>query len=260
MKIYRNSKGSIYKLLFFLLLFLNGCIGLFIVIKYPRVLSIFEKKVESFFETNTIPVGNYLNGIDVSEYQGIINWKTVFKSESNDSIAFVFIRATAGKNHRDRFFTSNYREVKKANIRAGAYHYYRPNESSTDQAQFFIKNVKLSPGDLPPILDIEKTSDVQSVSKLKEGIKNWLTIIENHYGVQPILYTYSNFYNSYLKNDFSNYTLWIANYNSVDNPLPSSNWQFWQYSEQGAIQGIKGPVDLNVFKNDNINLESLLLK
>ena len=54
--------------------------------------------------------------------------------------------------------------------------------------------------------------------------------------------------------------LWIANYNSVNNPLPSSNWQFWQYSEQGVIQGIKGPVDLNVFKNDNVNLESLLLK
>ena len=256
----RIAKGNVYKLLFFLLLFLNVLLGVYVVLKYPRFFHVFERKMESFFESPQLPIGNYLQGIDVSEYQGVVNWNVVFKKQNSDSISFVFLRATAGKNHRDRFFTSNYREVKKTAIPMGAYHYYRPNESSKEQAEFYIKNVKLSSGDFPPILDIEKTSDVQSVEKLKKGIKNWLSIIEGHYGVKPILYTYSHFYKSYLKDDFSDYTLWIANYNTVKNPLPSSNWQFWQYSEEGSVNGIKGPVDLNVFRVGDRRLESFLLK
>ena len=256
----RLSKKNIYKYLFFTLVLLNISFVVYLAVKHPRFHVFFERQIETIFDSQKPPIGNYLKGIDVSEYQGIINWRKVKSNQKIDSLSFVVIRGTAGKNHRDRFFKSNYREAKKIDIPVGVYHYYRPNESSKEQAEYFIKNIKLSPGDLPPILDIEKISNVQSISKLKIGIKNWLEIIEEHYGVKPILYTYTYFYNTYLLDDFSEYKLWIANYSNVKNPLANKKWSFWQYSEKGRVGGIKGPVDLNVYKGNKQQLKEMLLK
>ena len=194
----RSSKKNIYKYLFFLLLILNLSVYVYLAIKHPRFHVFFQRQIENIFESQNPPIGDYLKGIDVSEYQGIINWKTIKNNQKTDSLSFIVLRGTAGRNHRDRFYKSNYREAKKIGVPVGVYHYYRPNESSEEQANYFIQNIKLSAGDLPPILDIEKISDVQSMSKLKKGIKNWLDIIEQHYGVKPILYTYTYFYNTYL--------------------------------------------------------------
>ena len=256
----RRSEKGIYKYFFFGLLFLNVVIAIFLCYKYPRVFNVFQNQIDNLIENYQNFEGDYLKGIDVSEYQGIINWNQIKKAQASDSLSFVVLRATAGKDHRDRYFTSNYREAKKLNIPVGVYHYYRPNESSEQQAEFFIDNVKLSSGDLPPILDIENTSDVQSIDKLKKGVANWLKIIEAHYGVEPILYSYSYFYKTYLNEDFSAYKLWIANYSNVKDPLPSKKWMFWQFSEKGRVKGIKGPVDLDVFKGEPKELKSILLK
>ena len=256
----RLSKKNIYKYLFFILVLLNISFFVYLAVKHPRFYVFFEKQIEIIFDNQKAPIGNYLRGIDVSEYQGIINWGKLKSNQKKDSLSFLVVRGTAGKNHRDRFFKSNYREAKKIGIPIGVYHYYRPNERSKEQADYYIQNIKLSPGDLPPILDIEKISNVQSISKLKKGIKNWLEIIEDHYGVKPILYTYTYFYNTYLGDDFSNYKLWIANYSNVNAPLPNNNWIIWQYSEKGRVEGIKGPVDLNVFKGTQQELKNILLK
>ena len=140
----------------------------------------------------------------------------------------------------------------------GAYHYYCPNISSSVQAKNFIKNVKLQKGDLPPVLDIEKTSSVQSLGQLRKGLKNWIKIIEKHYGVKPIIYTGDSFYLKNLKSDsyFRNCPrLWIANYNNVKRPR--SNWHFWQFSDRARIAGIKGMVDMNVFGGDSLELNLL---
>ena len=256
----RSSKKNIYKYLFFLLLILNLSSYVYLAIKHPRFHVFFQRQIENIFENQNPPIGDYLKGIDVSEYQGIINWKTIKSNQKNDSLSFIVLRGTAGKNHRDRFYKSNYREAKKIGVPVGVYHYYRPNESSEEQANYFIKNIKLSAGDLPPILDIEKISDVQSMSKLKKGVKNWLEIIEQHYGVKPILYTYTYFYNTYLVDDFVDYKLWIANYSNFKTPLGNKNWSFWQYSEKGRVSGVKGPVDLDVFNGTQKDLKAMLLK
>ncbi len=256
----RSSKKNIYKYLFFLLLILNLSVYVYLAIKHPRFHVFFQRQIENIFESQNPPIGDYLKGIDVSEYQGIINWKTIKNNQKNDSLSFIVLRGTAGRNHRDRFYKSNYREAKKIGVPVGVYHYYRPNESSEEQANYFIQNIKLSAGDLPPILDIEKISDVQSMSKLKKGVKNWLEIIEQHYGVKPILYTYTYFYNTYLVDDFNDYKLWIANYSNFKTPISNEKWCFWQYSEKGRVSGIKGPVDLDVFKGSHEDLKLLLLK
>jgi len=257
----RSSKGvNIYKYLFYSLIVVNLCILGYVLYVNPNLRGYFSEKIQDVIGFKDAPDGNFLYGIDVSEYQGVINWNQLEDLENGEKTSFVIIRSTAGINHRDRYFTSNWREAKKKGIIRGAYHYYRPNENGSQQAEFFIKNVKLSPGDLPPIIDIEKLSDIQSVNSLIEGVSTWINKVEEHYGVQPIIYSGAYFYKKYLIGKFSKNILWVANYNKIKNPLVEFPWSFWQYTDKGNIIGIKGPVDMNVFKGDEVNLIKLLLK
>ena len=184
-------------------------------------------------------------GIDVSQYQGTIQWDEVAVVENNFPIKFVFIRATVGKNKVDNNFETNWKASKKTFIR-GAYHYYRPNENSLDQAENFIKNVKLSKGDLPPVLDIEAMPKNQTIDSLKVGLKRWLEKVDAHYHVKPIIYTNEKFYEAFLKEEFSDYRFWIANYNFFVETM-QDDWLFWQFTEKATIPGINGNVDVNIY-------------
>ena len=151
-------------------------------------------------------------GIDVSQYQGTIDWSELKKVDGNFVVDFVIVRSTAGKDKVDEKFNYNWKNTKGKYIR-GAYHYSRPNENSLLQAENFIKTVKLSKGDLPPILDIEKLPKTQSIDSLKVGLRRWLLKVEQHYKVKPIIYSGESYYTDFLKEEFSDYTFWIANYN-----------------------------------------------
>lgn len=185
-------------------------------------------------------------GIDVSQYQGVIDWTETKKTQEKFPLCFVFIRATAGNNKIDHKFKKNWTEAKKNNYICGAYHYYRPNENSIEQANNFIKTVKLRKGDLPPVLDIEQLPDNQSMENLKKGLQKWLDKVENHYGIQPIIYSSEKYYEDFLKKEFSNYTFWVANYNNWVQTM-DEDWTFWQFTEKAAIPGISEKVDLNVY-------------
>ncbi len=185
-------------------------------------------------------------GIDVSQYQGKIDWDNVKNIENTFPIGFVFIRATVGKDKLDSQFEKNWLGAKKNGITRGAYHYYRPNENSLEQAELFIKNVKLQKGDLPPVLDIERLPENQSIDSLKVGLRRWLKKIDAHYKVKPIIYTGEHYYQDFLKNEFTGYTFWIANYNFFVEDM-KEDWLFWQFTEKSSIQGIKGNVDVNIY-------------
>lgn len=197
-------------------------------------------------------------GIDISEYQGTILWDSVRAVELDFPIRFVFVRATVGMDRADKKFAENWNALQNRSYIRGAYHYYRPNENSTQQAALFIKNVILKKGDFPPILDIEQLPKKQSVAQLKVGLRNWLQIIENQYGVKPIIYSGERFYKDFLKDDFPEYTFWIANYNFFVENL-KSDWRFWQFTEKGAATGITGDVDINIFNGTEAELQSMTL-
>ncbi|GAA4831814.1 glycoside hydrolase family 25 protein [Algivirga pacifica] len=198
----------------------------------------------------------YTFGIDVSHYQGTIDWSRVKEAQQiNVPIQYAFIRATMGGD-KDANFRRNWRQIRKSSLLRGAYHYYRPDENSLLQAESFIQQVQGfdKTKDLPPVLDIEARPTVQSMDNLRKGLKRWLQKVEQHYGVKPIIYTGDKFYNSHLKDyGFDQYPLWIANYNYIDEPYAHS-WSFWQFSEKGKVKGITEFVDLNVYKGP---LESL---
>lgn len=198
-------------------------------------------------------------GFDVSQYQGRIEWKDIEKVQDSFLLDFVFVRATAGRNVKDRKFDRNWRQSKRQNFIRGAYHYYRPNENSIRQAENFISTVRLEKGDLPPVLDIEALPGIQSIDSLKLGLKRWLDRVEVHYGMKPIIYTSNSFYNDYLYEDFEEYTCWIANYNFYVETI-DRDWHFWQFTEKAFINGIDEMVDLNIYNGTKSELANLLKK
>ncbi len=193
--------------------------------------------------------GNKATGFDVSEYQEDIEWKEVKTLDDDYELSFVFIRATVGKDRLDKKFNENWRKAKENHFIRGAYHYYRPDENSLEQAELFIKTVQLQKGDLPPVLDIERLSENQSMERLKIGLKRWLTMVEAHYKIKPIIYTGERYYDDFLKKEFSDYLFWIANYNFYREKM-DEDWLFWQFTEKASISGIKGNVDVNIFNGD----------
>lgn len=188
-------------------------------------------------------------GLDISEYQGDVNWQKMDSLENKYPVHFVFIRATVGDDRQDKRFDDNWLGAKKNKFIRGAYHYYRPNENSLEQAALFIKTVSLKKGDLPPVLDIEKLPKNQSLEQLKVGLKRWLKAVETHYKVKPIIYTGEKYYEDFLKEEFGDYLFWIANYNFYREEI-QEDWLFWQFTEKASIGGIKGTVDVNIYNGD----------
>jgi lysozyme len=198
-------------------------------------------------------------GLDVSEYQGEIRWLDVDTLEQKYPLHFVFVRATVGRDRIDRQFDQNWLGAKANKMIRGAYHYYRPNENSVEQAALFIRTVKLEKGDLPPVLDIEKLPKNQSIDSLKIGLKRWLKIVEAHYKVRPIIYTGEKYYDDFLKEEFSDYLFWIANYNFYREKI-GNDWLFWQFTEKASIPGIKGNVDINIYNGDLQQLQFITIE
>jgi lysozyme len=197
--------------------------------------------------------GEYeLHGIDVSRHQRNIDWEAVSKMKHKDiSIQFAFIKASEGRTVTDDYFAENWKECKEAGIMRGAYHFYRPHLTAQDQAKLFFRQVpKLEKGDLAPVLDIEVYGKGDR-NTLKKNLKKWLVLVENHYGVTPIIYTNYGFYKHMLMGkEFKKYPLWIAHYRTPDLNQKLSRWHFWQHSDRGRINGIRGGVDFNVFNGD----------
>ncbi|NLI37112.1 MAG: glycoside hydrolase family 25 protein [Bacteroidales bacterium] len=206
-----------------------------------------------------LPRGYEVCGIDISHYQGNINWGKVAKNRYTDiPLQFVFIKATDGNDIVDESYFRNMAQARKYGFIVSAYHYYEPQIDPLQQADFFIHTVKLKKGDLPPVLDVEKSGHLVK-AVFQNDVKQWLKRVESRYGVKPILYTSYKFKLDYLDDDFFNrYPYWIAHY-YVSSIAYKGKWSFWQYTDVGYVPGISGDVDLNVFNGSMDEMVSLLL-
>ena len=158
-----------------------------------------------------VPEG-FAFGIDVSQYNGDIDWaKVASQKKTKDPIKFVIIRSSAGVN-KDRRYEKNYKGAKENGFIVGSYHYYRPNENSAKQFESFKRTLHLEKGDILPVVDIEVPSRVQSMSSLKVGLRKFVNLCEEEYGVKPIIYTKLSMWRDYLQDDFADCQLWVAAY------------------------------------------------
>lgn len=199
--------------------------------------------------------GYEMHGIDVSHYQETIDWDLV----SNQNIHFAFVKASEGESMKDDRFVDNWASLRETNLTPGAYHFFIPSLDATIQAENYIQSVKLDSGDLPPVLDLEVTNDMSS-DEIVSGALIWVGLVEHHYGVRPIIYTSYNYYMQHLIGHFDDYPLWIARYEYSGNLTTDPDWSFWQYSDNGGLEGVDGYVDLNVFYGDSAALAALCIK
>ena len=205
-----------------------------------------------------MPFGYSMHGIDVSHYQGDINWRMLKQTRQGKfPVQFIFMKATEGGDFADDKFVANFDSAKAHGFIRGAYHFYNPKTDANKQADFFIRSVKLESGDLPPVLDIEMKS--KDMKKLQQDLKIWLSKIENQYGVKPIIYASYKFKTKYLNDSiFNTYPYWIAHY-YVDSVRYQGEWKFWQHTDVGTLPGIAEKVDLNVFNGTSAELQKLLI-
>ena len=203
-------------------------------------------------EKTPLLAGYSVHGIDVSAYQGRIDWPEVARNR----VRFAFIKASEGGTLRDPRFARNWREARSAGVLRGAYHYFLPNRDGQLQADLFARIVPLAPGDLPPVLDVE-AANFHDVAILRREVARWLRLIEAHYGVRPILYSNHSFYQRYLAGHFDDYPLWLAHYEVERPTLPRNKWIIWQHSDEAYVPGIRGVVDFNVFQGNFEALEAL---
>lgn len=187
------------------------------------------------------PIGT--EGIDVSLYQGIIDWARVKASGKT----FAFIKTTQGNNITDPKFDMNWSGAKAAGVLRGGYHYYKFGVDPLAQASLFLSKLAADKGELSPVVDVEDTTAPANQTQLKQFIDT----VTAKLGVRPILYTAAWFWNNTLWGGAvpwaKDYALWVAHY-GVDNPTLPTDWTTWkyhQYSNTGTVAGINGSVDLN---------------
>lgn len=199
-----------------------------------------------------------VRGIDVSHFQGKVNWNEVKERGMHFGIA----KATQGIGYTDPEFHNNWEKIKEIGLYRGTYHFYVAADDPIKQAEHFVNMVKsIGAHHLPPALDLEG-SDIGglSVEKYQENVMTWLKHVEENLGMKPMIYTNHPFGNQYLNNEeFSNYHLWIAEYGSREAKIPEAwkgeekSWSGWQFTSHDTLKGVKGNVDESKF------LSSLLI-
>ncbi len=181
----------------------------------------------------------FTEGIDISHYQGSINWDLV----GDEPISYVYIKATEGANYVDSYYEYNRSEARRVGLSVGSYHFYRPNVSPKVQFANMTRIVKADEQDLVPLIDIEFRGK-EPKSRFISDLREFVEMVTEHYGKKPLLYTYHNFYNNHLLGEFGDYQFMIARYQSNEPWLnDGKDYIMWQYSDKGSISGIKGNVD-----------------
>lgn len=209
-------------------------------------------------QATVCPGSSRVYGIDVSYYQGTINWTSV----KNAGKQFAIVRVSDGTGFHDPKFASNWKGAKAAGLAVGAYQFFRPNQDINAQADLMVNElnaVGFGAGDIPPVLDVEVT-DGASASKIMAGINTWIARVKSRTGRLPVLYTSPGFWSG-LGNP-SPTTLpyiWVAHWGVSCPSLPPA-WgrlRFWQYSSKGSVSGISGNVDLDQYNGTLAELRGL---
>lgn len=203
----------------------------------------------------TIADSYVVQGVDVSHYQGEIDWEKM----SAQGVRFAYIKATEGSSYTDEFYIRNLQGAQAAGIAAGAYHFFSFDSPGSGQAAHFIETIGDTATDLIPVIDAEyygnKRKDPPEADAVRAELKDLLQILEEHYGCKPMIYSTQPFYQRFLQGYFDEYPLWIR---AVYLP-PMQDWTVWQYTDLLQPEGVYGDesrVDGDVVKDlDQIRMQ-----
>jgi len=217
-------------------------------------------------------IPSYIDGIDVSSNQGYISWPEVY----NAGYSFAFARASWGDENPptliDDYFETNMVNGHAAGMLIGAYHFAYPEYTDPVSEAHHFLNVAgdyLIEGYLRPVLDLEDDPGFDSYpyrlgkEALSNWVHEWMNTVKNETGIEPIIYTSSDYANNYLNISINQYDLWIAHWTYNPNNPPNTgiweDWDFWQYSDQGSVPGVSGYVDLDLFNGDMSRLNTFMI-
>ena len=194
------------------------------------------------------PSAHQVEGIDVSHYQGSLDWSAE-KAQGR-----LFGVASVGDGlYQDPTFATNWAGMKAAGVIRGAYQYFEPGIDPIQQADILIAKVgKLADGDLPATIDVETTGN-QTAATVAANVGTWLARVEAGTGRRPMIYTGPYFWQDHVASvAFGAYPLWIAGYgvSSPQLPAPWSAFKIWQYSDSG------GALDVDRFQGTLAELEA----
>lgn len=191
-----------------------------------------------------------VKGVDVSSYQGEIDWDVL----ADEKIEFAFIKATEGSTFQDQKFDDNWERAFQTDLKVGAYHFFSYDSPGKTQAENFIRTVPAKEGMLPPVIDIEfygdKKENLPPQDEAHQILGELIEALESHYGQRPIIYATEKSFELYIENAYDDYPIWIRNVASAPNKPEDGKWTFWQYTDKEKLKGYHGKepcIDMNVF-------------
>jgi len=211
----------------------------------------------------TVRASTNPSGIDVSHWQGPIDWSAV----AADGVDFAIMKATESTTYTDPMFKTNRTNAQLAGVTVGMYHVASPSKSTDDaraEADRFLRIAKPDVGNVIPTLDIE-IANVPSGMKpavLEAWVRAWLNRVTSKLGVRPMIYGSQHLFEQLLGNStwFADhgFPLWFAwPRKNLPSPLPANDWQgqrwtFWQWTWTGRVAGISGDVDRDRFAGPDL--------
>lgn len=208
--------------------------------------------------------GTTLKGIDISKWQGDVDWNAV----AADNVKFAFVRVSDGINTQDQYFDANWEESRAAGIYTGVYQFFRPNQSVLGQADYLLEKMgcnmsdrtcPITDMDLPPVIDVEHRPSGWSKTQMRNAVRTWIERVEE-FGLEPVIYTGRYFWRDYVDSDeWNDHPLWLAHYTNNCPNIPNhwGDWDFWQFTDSGSISGVNGPTDTNQFNGTMDMLRAL---
>ncbi len=205
-----------------------------------------------------------IHGIDISRHNKAIDWARI----KRNGVAFAFMKATEGRDDKDRRFDEFWRDTGRVKMPRSGYHFYYFCAPPEAQAANYIRTVPKSDSALPPILDVEWNPESPTCRKrpkravVVNRLKRWLDKVESHYGQKPIIYTTVDFYEeNFSGGALPGYHYWLRSVKAEPKFIYGKRpWVFWQYTGTGNIPGVEGPVDINAFKGSKKEWASWMAK
>ncbi|HZV01803.1 MAG TPA: GH25 family lysozyme [Planctomycetota bacterium] len=198
------------------------------------------------------PSATLAHGIDVSQYDGALDWSKIAAS----GVTFAIARVSDGLNYPDPYFAKNWSGMKANGVIRGVYQFFRPEQSAVAQADLLLKATTFEPGDLPPFLDFEVT-DNQSAATMTAGIAAWCREIQSRTGLTPLIYTSHRVWTGIGVSAPAGVQLWVSNWGVASPAMPSawSDWTFWQYTNTSTAPGAPN-ADSDVFNGTVAQLQA----
>ncbi len=209
-------------------------------------------------ESQVCGTGQTVEGIDVSYYQGTIDWNAV----KAGGVVYAFIRVSDGLNTKDPKFATYWADSRTAGVYHGAYQYFEPSQDAIMQADLLLSTMgTMQSDDLPPVIDVE-TAGGLSATQLASKVQQWVSHVGAAIGRPPIIYTGGPFWDSSVGGaNMTTSPLWHAQYTTAACPTiadPWTTWAFWQYTDSGTISGISGSMDVDRWNGDLASLQAFL--